>query len=79
MRGKVIKFYPKDAANKPDSVLEQAIGVYESVLIIGFDKRGELNSRGSLNVDQYNALMLMELLKRQLVEQEHTKTLGDNE
>lgn len=38
MMGDVLKFYPKDAAMKADNVLEQAIGEYEDVLILGYDR-----------------------------------------
>ena len=38
----VIKFYPKNAAENPDNVLEQAVGAYDEVLIIGWDKNDEL-------------------------------------
>ena len=37
MESNVVKFYPADAAKVADNVLEQAIGVYDEVLIIGYD------------------------------------------
>lgn len=33
--GGVVKFYPPNAAEQADNVLEQAMGVYSDVLIIG--------------------------------------------
>ena len=38
--GKVSKIYPEGAAKNPDNVLEQAIGEYNEVCIIGYDKEG---------------------------------------
>lgn len=45
----IVKFYPKGAAINPDNVLEQAVGVYDQVFIIGYDKDGTLSVRSSLN------------------------------
>lgn len=45
----VVKFYPKDAAKNPDAVLEQAVGAYDQVFVIGYDKDGQLDVRASLN------------------------------
>ena len=61
--GKIIKFYPHNAAKDPDAVLEQAIGEYESVFIIGYDKEGNMSPRASLNLDGYELLFLLELFK----------------
>lgn len=49
--GEVVKFYPEGAANNPDNVLEQAVGVYDQVFIIGYDKDGKLDVRSSLNFE----------------------------
>lgn len=43
----VVKFYPANAAKNPDYVLEQAVGVYDQVFIIGYDKQGILDVRSS--------------------------------
>lgn len=45
----VVKFYPANAAKNPDNVLELAVGVYEQVAVIGYDKNGKLDVRASLN------------------------------
>jgi hypothetical protein len=45
----IVKFYPKDAAKNPDNVLEQAVGIYDQVLVIGYNKDGGLDVRSSLN------------------------------
>lgn len=46
----VEKFYPPNAAEDPDNVLEQAMGSYSEVLIIGWDKDGNLDARASLGL-----------------------------
>lgn len=43
----VSKFYPKDAGKYPDFVLEQAIGVYEDLVIIGYTHDGGLEIRSN--------------------------------
>lgn len=45
----VVKFYPSGAAKNPDAVLEQAVGEYDQVCVIGYDKSGHLDVRASLN------------------------------
>lgn len=40
--GDVEKFYPKDAAKDPDAVIEQSLGEFSEVLVIGYDKGGSL-------------------------------------
>lgn len=64
----VVKFYPHGAANNPDAVLEQAVGAYESVLILGYDKDGNFDFRASLNLkDGGDILWLMESFKTKLM------------
>ena len=60
----VVKFY---SANNPDDVLEQAIGNYDGVFIIGFDKQGILDARASLNLAKGEILFLIEQFKFNLV------------
>lgn len=63
-----MKFYPANAAENPDNVLEQAVGEYDSVLIIGWDKNGELDCRASMNLkDGGDCLWLVELFKTKLM------------
>jgi hypothetical protein len=63
----IIKFYPKDAADNPDNVLEQAIGKYESLLILGFDMDGDLDARASTNLNTGEILILIEKFKAKLI------------
>jgi hypothetical protein len=48
----VVKLYTANAANDPDAVLEQAVGVYDNLVVIGYDTEGELEVRASLNWDK---------------------------
>ena len=64
----VIKFYPKDAAQDPDNVLEQAVGDFSDVLIIGWDKDGNLDARATLGLtDGGDVLWLVEAFKHRLM------------
>jgi len=63
----VVKFFPKDAAKDPDAVLEQAIGQYDNVVIIGWDKEGMLDPRASLGLNSANVLWLIEVFKAKLL------------
>ncbi len=68
MSAKVVKFYPANAAEDPDNVLEQAIGLFNSVLIIGWDKDGNLDASASANLtDGGEMLWLIETFKRNLL------------
>lgn len=64
----VVKFYPKDAAKDADNVLEQAIGVYDEVLLIGWSKAGNMDARATLGLkDGGDALWLVEKFKHNLL------------
>jgi len=41
----VQKFYPANAAEKADNVLEQCLGSFEDVLVLGLDSDGGLDIR----------------------------------
>lgn len=47
--GEVVKLYPPGAAKNPDAVLEQAVGQYDTVLVLGYDDKGALDVRASTN------------------------------
>ena len=65
---KVVKFYPADAAKDADNVLEQAIGNYSDVLIIGWDKDGNFDARATLGLkDGGDCLWLVEAFKFKLL------------
>ena len=62
----VTKFYPKDAAKDPDNVLEQAIGVYGEVLVIGYTKEDILEVRASTNFKAADIAFALETFKTKL-------------
>ena len=63
----VTKFYASNAAEKPDNVLEQAIGEYESVFVIGYDHDGLLDTRASTNITHEQILWLIESFKAKML------------
>jgi len=64
----VVKFYPQDAAKEPDNVLEQAMGRYKSVLVIGWDNDDNFDARATLDLkDGGDVLWLVELFKFKLM------------
>lgn len=65
--GEVIKIYPEGSAKYPDAVLEQAVGVYESVFIIGYDQDGKLDVRASTNLACKDILWLIETFKSKML------------
>lgn len=65
---KILKFYPKNAAENPDSVLEQAVGTYNSVMVIGWDKEDCLDVRTSTNITQAELLWMIEKFKLNLID-----------
>lgn len=73
----VIKFYPKGAAKDADNVLEQAIGVYSEVLIIGWDKNEVMDIRATLGLkDGGDLLWLIEMFKFKLLSGEYADPEG---
>lgn len=60
---KVTKMYPKNAADNPDYVLEQAVGEYSAVMILGYDKQKKLELRTSTNMNRKEMLWIMERVK----------------
>jgi hypothetical protein len=67
MMDNTVKFYPKNAAENPDNVLEQAIGVYDDMIIIGWDKDGNLDCRSSLNLTHEQVLWLITKFQHKLM------------
>lgn len=69
----ITKFYPKDAASSPDAVLEQAVGQYENVLIIGYDKDGCFEIRADLGLDHKEMLWMVEMFKHKLLHGDYSE------
>jgi len=68
MTDNIVRFYPADSAKDPDAVLEQAVGAFKSVLIIGWDKNGDLQARATLDLaDGGEVLWLLEGFKHNLM------------
>jgi len=67
MSEKIVKFYKKNAAADPDIVLEQAIGNYDEVFIIGWDKNGILDARANLKMASKDILWVIEIFKSKLL------------
>lgn len=65
--GEVVKIYPEGSARNPDAVLEQAVGEYESVFIVGWDKEGNMNVRSSTNMEAKDILWLIEVFKKKML------------
>lgn len=64
----VVKFYPKNTATSADNVLEQAVGEFSDVLVIGWDKDGRLDARATLGLkDGGDLLWLIESFKAKLM------------
>lgn len=62
-KSNVIKLYPKNAALNPDCVLEQAIGSYNEIVLVGYNKSGNLEARASTNIKRKDMLWMIEQLK----------------
>lgn len=63
----VVKFYPKGAASNPDNVLEQAMDNYESVIVIGWNNKHELDLRASTNLTHAEVNWLLGMVQHKLL------------
>lgn len=63
----VTKFYPRNAADNPDAVLEQAVGQFAKVVVIGTDHCGVVGVCASLNLSDEQVIYLMERFKHDLL------------
>lgn len=68
MTGNVIKFYPANADDSPDAVLERAIGEFDQVVVIGFNKAGTFEARITSGLTMAEVNMLSDTLKWQIIE-----------
>jgi hypothetical protein len=60
----IVKTVPADS---PDTVLEQAKGIYKSVFVIGYTDDGFIDARGSPNLDPAQTLYLLEQFKMNIL------------
>ena len=62
----IVKLHP---AADPDEVIRQALGVYESVVILGWTKNETFSGRSSLNLSAGDAVLLVELFKSAVLQE----------
>ena len=79
MTDNIVKFYSLRAALAPDVVLEHAAGVYDEVLVIGYNKAGELEVRASLNFDMKSIFFALEAFKHQVLNGEYGHRLEEKQ
>ena len=60
----VIKLHP---AADPDEVLKHSMGVYESIVVMGWTKEDGFSGRSSLNLEVADVLLLVEIFKSALL------------
>jgi hypothetical protein len=60
LMAEVIKLHPAD---DPDEVLKAAIGVYDSVVILGWTKNDTFSGRSTMDLTPGEAILLVELFK----------------
>lgn len=77
MTDNVVKFYPQNAAQNPDAVLDQAIGQYDKVFVIGYSKDGDLDVRGSLNFTIGDIFFALEAFKHMVLAGEYGDRLKE--
>ena len=63
----IVKFYSNDAAKNPDAVLEQAVGTYSKVLVVGYDKANCIDARANSTLTNADILWLLEIFKREIL------------
>ena len=77
MTDNIVKFYPKNAAQNPDAVLEQALGQYDQVFVIGYDKDGCLDVCGSTNFTIRDIFFALEAFKFKVLNGEYGDRLKE--
>jgi len=64
---KVVNFPDVNAAVNPDTVLEEAKSEYDSLVIIGWDKHGNLDARASLNLNAAEIHWMISVFQQKLL------------
>ena len=65
--GEVVKLYTAKSDENPDSVLEQCLGEYNDVFVIGFDKDDILDFRATTTLSKERILWMLEQFKYKLM------------
>ena len=60
-------------AYNSDTVLKEALGSYENCLILGWNKEGEFEVRGSMGITSKDYLWLVELFKYRLINGDYSE------
>lgn len=71
----VVKFYPKNAATEADNVIEQAVGAYADVVIIGWNVNGYLEVRANEGLaNNRELLFILEKVKHKILSGDYEYT-----
>ena len=62
-----VEFKTGEVSLDSDTVLNEAVGNYTSVLVIGWDKEGFLDVRSTNNLDQKDCLYLSQMFSNKLL------------
>lgn len=62
---------PQAAAHDPDVVIKSAEGHFDRVLVLGYNKQGEIDAFGSLNFPNEMIVFAMERLKYKIMAGEY--------
>ncbi len=69
----VVDFKDKESASNPDHVLEMAKGSYKDVLIIGYDKDGDLDVRSTNTLNAAHCLFIVQSFTNKLLNGDYTE------
>lgn len=74
MTDNVIHALFPNAARDPDVVLKEAVGIYDEVITLGYDKNGQLEARASLNLDHAEINWILDQFKLRLTRGDYDAT-----
>jgi hypothetical protein len=69
----ILQFHIKDTAVNPDVVLQEAIGQYESEIVMGWNNDGALDARASLNLSCSDVLWITSVFTNKLLNGDYSK------
>lgn len=78
-KAKVIKLYGRDSGKNPDAVLDQCVGEFNEVLIIGWDKADILEARSTTSLKKSDILFLIDTFKRDLLSGRYDDYIASDE
>lgn len=62
------RMYPGNAADNPDYVLEQSIGQFSEVLVLGWDKEGLMSARCSNSLSDGDLNLMIDIFKKMMID-----------